>query len=111
MADKMSDRRISPRYPIAIPAEVVELTGGTRLSVRTSDISRTGCYVDTLQPFRSGTVVRIKLTQANESLEVQGTIRYVSAGLGMGVQFEDQIPAAKLAILERWIGMAAKQPV
>jgi hypothetical protein len=111
MTDKMSDRRASPRYPIILPAEVVEIAGGAKLNARTSDISRTGCYVDTLRPFRSGTIVRIKLTQGNESFEVQATIRYVSPGLGMGVQFDEQIPAALLATLDRWIGMAAKQPV
>jgi hypothetical protein len=111
MPDKMSDRRVSARYPIIIPAEVVELAGGAKVNGRTSDISRTGCYVDTLRPFRSGTLVRIKLTQGNESFDVPATIRYVSPGLGMGVQFDEQIPAAQLVILDRWIEIAAKQLV
>jgi hypothetical protein len=54
-------------------------------------------------------MIGIKLTQGSESIEVNGTVRYVSRGLGMGIQFEDQIPARQLAILENWLAMAAKQ--
>jgi len=110
MPDKMSDRRVAPRYPIILRAELVELSGGAKLIGRTSDISRTGCYVDTRQTLTSGSAIGIKLTQGSDSFEVQGTVRYVSPGLGMGVLFEEQIPAKQLAILNRWLEVAAKQP-
>ena len=111
MSDKMADRRITPRYPLILRAELTELTGGAKISARTSDLSRTGCYVDTLEPFRLGTVIQIKLTRGSESFEVQGTVRYVSPGLGMGVRFDEQIPVKQLAILDRWLEVGAKQPV
>jgi len=49
MSDKMADRRIAPRYPVILRTE---LTGGGKISARTSDLSRIDCYVDTLD--RSG---------------------------------------------------------
>jgi len=110
MPDKMADRRVAPRYPIILSAELTELSGGTKLIGRTSDISRTGCYIDTYQPYRSGSAIHIKLTRGPESFEVRGTVRYVSPGLGMGILFEEQIPAKQLATLDRWLEMAAKQP-
>jgi hypothetical protein len=73
MPNMMSDRRIAPRYALILPAEVVELSHGLKLNTRTSDLSRTGCYLDTLQPF-SGSAIRIKLTQGSESIEVHGKV-------------------------------------
>ena len=110
MPDKMADRRVAPRYPIIRKAEVIEIEGGAKLIARTSDISRTGCYVDTRQTLTSGSAIRIKLSHGSESFEVQGTVKYVSPGLGMGVLFEDQIPAKQLASLSSWLEVAAKQP-
>ncbi len=110
MPDKMADRRVAPRYPIILKAELIELSGGAKMIGRTSDISRTGCYVDTSSPYRSGSAIHIKLTCGNESFEAQGTVRYVSPGLGMGVLFEEQIAAKQLAVLNRWLQIAAQQP-
>lgn len=111
MPDNMADRRNALRYPLILIAEVTELKSGTRISARTSDLSRTACYVDTLKPFLSGSLVRVKLTHESENIDVQGTVRYVSPGLGMGVQFEAQPPVKPLAILDRWLAAAEKQPV
>lgn len=111
MPNKMADRRVAPRYPIILRAELTELSGGAKLIGRTSDLSRTGCYIDTFQPFRSGSAIHIKLSRGSERFEAQGTVRYVSPGLGMGVQFEEQIPGQHLAILDRWLEAAARQPV
>jgi hypothetical protein len=110
MPNMMADRRVTLRYPLVVRAEVVELSGGAKLSARTSDLSRTGCYVDTLQPLLSGSAIRIRLTQGSESVEVHGKVRYVSPGMGMGVQFDDQISVEQLTILDSWLEAAAKQP-
>ena len=110
MPDKMSDRRVAPRYPIILRAELTELSGGAKLFGRTSDISRTGCYIATFQPYRSGSAIHIRLTSGTESFEVQGTVRYVSPGLGMGVLFGEPIPAKQVATLTRWLEAAERQP-
>lgn len=110
MPDKMLDRRGAPRYPLILIAEVTEIKSGTRISARTSDLSRTGCYIDTLEPFPSDSMLRIKFSHEGEDLEVNGTVRYVSPGLGMGVQFEAQVLVRQLGILDRWLAVAAKQP-
>ena len=111
--------RCRTRWPIdvSLPAiqlflgpNLIELTGRAKLIGRTSDLSRTGCYVDTFQPFRSGAAVHIQLSHGSETFEAQGTVMYVSPGLGMGVQFEPQIPGKHLAILDRWLEVAARQP-
>jgi PilZ domain-containing protein len=44
------ERRRSPRFPFIAAAEVHEESNGWQLSARVSDISATGCYVDTINP-------------------------------------------------------------
>ena len=46
----MQDKRSGIRIPLIADVEVTEVATGARLSARTSDISRTGCYIDTLNP-------------------------------------------------------------
>jgi hypothetical protein len=102
MQDKRSDRRV----PLIAAAEVTEVATGTRLSARTSDLSRSGCYIDTLNPTPSKTVVRVRLSHDGEDLELPGRIVYVSPGLGMGVRFDEDLNPAQVAVLNRWLSGA-----
>ena len=99
----MQDRRDSQRLPLILAVEVTEIDSGTRLSARTSDVSRTGCYVDTLNPTPTGTVVRVKFNHNGEQLDLLARIVYVSPRLGMGVRFDESITPEQLAILDRWL--------
>ena len=102
-AEVLVDRRSSPRVAMVLGAEIVELPRGARLNARSADISRTGCYIDTLNPIPSGSRVRVRLTHGAELFDVTAKVVYVSPGLGMGVQFEDPVPPEQLAILDRWM--------
>jgi hypothetical protein len=108
MPDVMVDRRVSPRYPLVLVVEVTELSSRAKMTVRTSDVSRTGCYVDTLNPVTSGSKVIVRLTRGSDIFEASGTVRYVSPGLGMGIQFDEHIPIHQLALLDRWLEDAAR---
>jgi PilZ domain len=99
----MQDRRDAQRLPLILAVEVTEVDSGARLSARTSDVSRTGCYVDTLNPSPSGTVVRVKFNHDGEQLDLLARIVYVSPRLGMGVRFDESISPEQLAILDRWL--------
>jgi len=106
MSGSMQDKRNDPRVPLIAAAEVTEVATGTRLSARTSDLSRTGCYIDTLNPTPVKTVVRVRLVHDGEELEVPARIVYVSPGLGMGVRFDENLSPAQLAVLNRWLSSA-----
>jgi hypothetical protein len=108
MPDVMADRRQTPRYPLVVMAEVTVFPSGAKLTTRTSDISKTGCYLDTLNPAPKGTQIRVRLVQKGESFEADATVMYVSSGLGMGVRFQENLPRHQMAILERWLEEAAK---
>ena len=111
MPDMMAERRVAPRYPIILRVELREVSSKANLIGRTSDLSRTGCYVDTVRPFAAGTIIHVKLLHTRESFEATGTVKYVIPGLGMGVQFSQPIPEKQLAILDAWLEEAARLPV
>lgn len=106
MPDVTVERRSAPRRPLVLAAEVVELPRGAQLSARTSDVSRTGCYVDTLNPIPCGSRVRIRITHEEENFEAIGRIVYVSYGLGMGVAFTE-VMAEQQQRLDRWLCAAS----
>jgi PilZ domain len=106
MSGSMQDKRSDPRVPLIAAAEITEVATGTLLSARTSDISRTGCYIDTLNPTPVKTVVRVRLTHAGEELVIPARIVYVSPGLGMGVRFDEDLAPAQIACLDRWLSGA-----
>ena len=103
MPGTMLDRRDAKRLPLILAVEVVEVESGTRLSARTSDVSRTGCYIDTLNPTPTGTTVRVKLTHEREEIDLLGRFVYVSPRLGMGVRFDESITPEHLSVLDRWL--------
>jgi hypothetical protein len=108
MPDAITDRRAAPRYPLILLAEVTDLLSVTKFTARTSDLSRTGCYIDMLNPLPRGTKIHVRLQNEREAFESSATVMYVSPGLGIGVAFAEKLPANQLAILERWLAAAAE---
>lgn len=96
------ERRIAPRTALVLAAEVIELPRGAKFVARTSDVSRTGCYVDTLNPLLQNSQVRLRLTHYHEVFEALGRVIYVSPGLGMGITFETVSPEQQ-ARLDHWL--------
>jgi hypothetical protein len=69
MADSMADRRDWPRYALTLVAEVFEPLNSTVLNARSSDVSRSGCYIDTLSPLPPQTRIRIQLRSGDDVLK------------------------------------------
>jgi hypothetical protein len=109
MPDVMVDRRGTPRYSIILVAEVTEFSSKTRLNARSSDLSRSGCYIDTLNPIPTGTSVLVRLFLGSDTFEAPGKVMYVSNGLGMGIAFNENLAPNQLAILDRWLAEATAQ--
>ncbi len=68
---RCGERRRVPRYPFLAAVEVTELSSGARLRGRMSDLGVQGCYVQTLNPFPVGALVRLRLVNRKESLETR----------------------------------------
>jgi PilZ domain len=106
MPDVMADRRDAPRYPLILIAEVTEIASAIKVTARTSDVSRTGCYIDTLTPAPKGTHIRLRLMRGEETFETEARVVYVSPGLGMGIRFHEYAAEKQLVTLDRWLGAA-----
>jgi len=109
MPDVTAERRGATRYPLVLAADVIEISSGTKLHVRTADISATGCYLDTLNPVPVGSQVRLTISHHDEVVEAAGRIMYVIPGLGMGVAFQGVLPEQQ-ARLKRWLEATDQAP-
>lgn len=96
------ERRCSPRFPLIASAEVLEENNGSRLSARVSDISATGCYVDTINPLPGGTSVRVRIFNETQSFEAAATVAYSLAHLGRGLRF-GEVPPSSRDVLQAWL--------
>ena len=109
MPDVMADRRGATRYPLILVAEVTELSGSAVLNARSSDLSRSGCYIDTLRPPPVGSQVQVRLVNDQEIFEADGRVMYVCPGLGMGIMFDKNVPEQLLAVLDHWLAAVASK--
>jgi PilZ domain len=108
MSDVMADRRESPRYALILPAEVVDLATTAVLTARSSDVSRKGCYIDTLNPVPLASQVRVTLRRGDAAFETKARVAYVCPGLGMGLHWGTNPTKEMLLILDQWLGEAAR---
>lgn len=99
------ERRRAPRFPFIASAEVLAESVGTQLAARISDISATGCYVDTINPLMDGTPVRLKILTETHVFEAQATVVYSHLHLGMGLMFGEVLPNSQ-DVLENWLPAA-----
>lgn len=93
---------------MALAAEVVDIPHDARFNTRSADFSRTGCYIDKLNPISEGTEVRLRLTHHEENFMALARIVYVSPGLGMGSTFSN-VEDQRLARLDRRLCEPSKE--
>lgn len=101
--ENATERRRYTRYPLTASLEAFEPSSQTRIQGRTADVSRGGCYVDTMNPFPAETRVKMRMTKDQQSFEGQATVVYSVAGMGMGLRFDATEPR-QLLTLRKWLG-------
>jgi len=99
---KRIERRRNPRYPFIADVEIVDVESGMAMTGHTSDFSHGGCYVDMFSPMPKNTIVKVRLTKWQQTLETQATVVYSSVGMGMGLMFSVLDPAQR-GIVESWL--------
>jgi hypothetical protein len=95
-------QRAVRRCALVATAEVTELSSGTMLSGRSSELGLGGCYVDSLNPFPEGTLVGLKLLRDQGVFETMAKVVYCDPGFGMGLAFTDMTPDQR-SLLEAWL--------
>jgi hypothetical protein len=94
--------RKSPRFPFIASAEITELRSEARLRARTSDLSREGCYFDTLNPLPNGTSLKIQVTHQDRHFDTIARVVHSEPHMGMGVAFEE-VSTVKAQTLDKWL--------
>lgn len=106
MSNQGAERRGSPRFVVAMEAEATDLQTKSSVKLRCSDISLSGCYLDTLNPMDIATPLWVRLIHGQHIFESQGKVAYMVPRLGMGVAFAQPIPQDQLAVLSDWLAEA-----
>jgi hypothetical protein len=99
---RQPERRFHSRFPFTVMVEAIDPQSQAKLSARTSDIGLGGCYVDTLNPFAAGTVIKIRLTKDEVTVEADAKVIFSQVGMGMGVAFISAIPR-QFRIFQKWL--------
>jgi hypothetical protein len=87
---------------------VTELRSGALLSARTSELGLGGCYVDALNPFPEGTLVRLQILRDQGVFETKAKVVYCDPRFGMGLAFTEMTPDQR-SILEAWLAEIVSQ--
>ncbi|HEX9223374.1 MAG TPA: PilZ domain-containing protein [Candidatus Acidoferrales bacterium] len=106
LPESANEKRGAPRYPLIASADVIEVETGASFSARTSDISRTGCYIDMLNPSPQGTQIRVIIKNSDDVFEATARVVFTVPGLGMGIAFLRVAPQHE-AVLTKWIAELA----
>ncbi|MGB2620925.1 MAG: PilZ domain-containing protein [Candidatus Acidiferrum sp.] len=96
------EKRSCPRFPFSPAVEALDLKSDMRIMGRLSDISRNGCYVDTINPFAKDAAATLTVTRDNQSFKTQAKVVYSKPGMGMGLLFTTAEPD-QLRILGSWL--------
>jgi CheY-like chemotaxis protein len=74
-----------------------------------TDLSLSGCYVETGSPFPEHAGIELCLKAVDVQVRLEGTVCVMHPGFGMGIEFASR-SAEQRAQVERFIGFLASQP-
>jgi hypothetical protein len=80
-------RRRWERHKIAVVIALQDDRATTPTRLTATDISASGCYVETISPFSIGTSLKVDLWIASEKLTTRSFVRTSDPRLGMGIEF------------------------
>jgi len=86
-----AERREHRRFKLRIPVEVCPEDSETPVRCATSDLSLSGCYVESIFPFPKGTRLELKL-QLEDTLLILATAVTCDPQVGNGIRFDKMLP-------------------
>jgi PilZ domain len=98
---RQSEHRRHSRFPFMPSVHVIEPQSHAKLSARTSDLGPGGCYVDTMNPFAVGTVIKVRFKK-EVTFEAHARLVFSQVGMGMRVAFISAVPW-QLQIFQKWL--------
>jgi hypothetical protein len=96
------ERRRGPRYLIIADTELTDMASDSKRSGRTSELSISGCFIDTGNPAPAGTKLRVRISQRNTTFTAFGCVMSVLPNTGMSIAFTS-IDPHQLSVLQQWL--------
>jgi hypothetical protein len=91
MSSPESECRGSARRKVRVPVEIYTEGSAAPLRGATSDLSLSGCYIESIFPFPVGTRLDLKL-QLEGTLLAAGTVVTSDPQVGNGIHFSRMLP-------------------
>ena len=105
---RTAKQRSVRRCALVASVEVTELRTGAKLSARISELGVGGCYVDALNPFPEGALVRLRILRDQGAFETRAKVVYCDPRFGMGLAFME-MPPDQRSLLETWLAEIVSQ--
>lgn len=90
-----ANKRRFPRHKISLPLELRDERIGTPMRINATDVSGSGCYVETIMPLPAGTVLRAEFYLESERVNINAVVRTCDPGVGNGIEFTGLPPEGK----------------
>ena len=98
------------RVPFVAEAEIEAIGSNARLKGRTTNLSRAGCFIETLDPspIEMGSIVRVVIKREKLAFKTEAEVLHSQPGRGIGLLFTI-IDPEQLRILEKWVPKEADE--
>ena len=93
----MMERRKHSRFKVSVPVEIHTEASAAPLRYATSDLSLSGCYIESMYPFPVGTNLELKL-EAGETLLIVARTVTCDPQVGNGIAFVRILPEDESAL-------------
>src|SRR5262249_36934309 len=93
------NRRHDPRIKVRVPVELIPENAASPIRGATSDLSLSGCYIETIFPFPKGTTLDLKL-EIGSTVLVAATVVTSDPQVGNGISFLRMLPEDRDALAE-----------
>jgi hypothetical protein len=90
-SEPLREKRNSARIKVSVPVELFTPESDVPHRCATTDLSETGCYIESIFPFPIGTVFEMSL-RLDETLLVVGTVVTRDPQVGNGIKFTRMLP-------------------
>lgn len=81
------NRRRYARHRISFPVQVRDERVNTPMRVNATDVSGSGCYVETILPLAIGITLKVDFWLDSDHVSTSAVVRTSDPGVGMGVEF------------------------
>ena len=92
------EKRPATRYDFRCEAEFCKRGSNAGLRGFLSDISLSGCYMETITPEPVGTPIDVLFQASGTRVRLPGVVRVVHPSMGMGIEFDQLSPDTAKAL-------------